>query len=440
MTSVTKASIAADNTDLVATQVKNAADVTKSTNSNSDNIAEGYVGVSPNDTHVKHLLDALTAGRGVTLTETDDGADESVTIAAFTPPPIWRVDNDTLVVGTGAGDAQTLLDLATAGNWIGGASLESASELVHVYEVMASPDTYKLSDKQPQYSAPVTANRIADMQVNQAGWDGTAGTGLNETSVIYDNGTDGDDVVVGNLAIIYDDASFSLGRGRGTGAGTAVGNLSVARITATTAGAAAGTLTLEAGHEIAINDDDYIIIVDAGELLYRFDGAAWYRHIGAWFNDSGSNLIDLTAQYGSHKQWDADTYLSNEGADYTTASTSFVDVDSSDFTLELTTNGGDVLIGFLGSWDNDSAGSRNYLDIEIDGIVRGGDDGLVSNRQETASRPQAVGLTHYVTGLPPGNHLIVLKWKTGAGTLTMQAGAGTATEDTHPQFWAREMA
>ena len=58
MTSVAKASIVPDNTALVATQVKNAADVTLASNSNSDNIAEGYVGVSPNDTHVKHLLDA----------------------------------------------------------------------------------------------------------------------------------------------------------------------------------------------------------------------------------------------------------------------------------------------------------------------------------------------------------------------------------------------
>jgi hypothetical protein len=438
MTSVLKSSIVADNSDLVASAVRNAADVTKSTNSNVANIKEGYVGISPNDTHIKHLLDALTAGAGITLTETNDGGDESVTISGFSPPPLGRVDNDTLVVGTGAGDNQTLLDLATAGNWIGGASLESASELVHVYEVMATPDTYKLSDKQPQYSAPATANRIADMQVNQAGWVGTAGNGLNATSVVYDNGTTGDAVEVGNYAIIYDDASFTLGRGRGSGAGAAVGNLSVAKITATTAGAAAGTLTLEAGHHIAINDDDYIIVVDAGELLYRYDGSAWYRHIGAWFNDSGSNLLDVTAQYGSHQRYHGDSEILDEGADLTTASAVFVDVDAS-LSLEITTNGGDIMIGFYGTWRNDTIARVNFMDVELDGTRIGGDDGLVHMHQDVANQADVISFTHLAIGVPPGNHTIVLQWKTSGNNLKMFAGAGTASADLHPQFWAKEV-
>lgn len=84
MASVTKASIAPDNTALGATLVKNAADVKLATNSNSDNIALGYSAVSDNDTHVKTLDDAIVAGTGITVTETDDGADESLVVATTT--------------------------------------------------------------------------------------------------------------------------------------------------------------------------------------------------------------------------------------------------------------------------------------------------------------------------------------------------------------------
>jgi hypothetical protein len=437
MTSVLKTTIVPDNSDLVATEVKNAADVKLATNSNSDNIAEGYSSVSSNDTHVKHLADALDAGAGVTITETNDGGDESLTIAMATPPPVFRIDNDTLIVGTSAGDTQTTIDLATAANWIGGASLESASELVHIYEVMASPGTYKLSDKQPQYSAPVTANRIANMQVNQAGWVGTSGNGLNATTLNYDNGTNGDQIAVGNYALIYDDASFTLGRGRGSGAGTAVGNLSVAKIVSFTGGAATGTITLEAGHQIAINDDDYIIVVDAGDLIYRYDGSAWYRHTGALFNDSGSNLLDLTAQYGSKQRYSDDSYQLDEVSDYTTVSTTFVDIDSTNLSLEITTKGGNVLCGFSGYFTQAGSTDAISLDVEIDGVNWGGNDGII--RSETGSSPN-IGFQILIPGLPAGNHKLNLQWKTFLGlTATLLAGAGTASGDLHPQFWATEL-
>lgn len=440
MTSVPKAGILPDNSALVATEVKNAADVTLSTNSNSDNIAEGYSSVSSNDTHVKHLADAIVAGAGIVVRETNDGGDETLTVSAFNPEILGRVDNDTLVVGAGGNDTQTLIDLATAGNWIGGASLESADELVHVYEVLATPGTYKLSDKHPQYTSLVTANRIADMQVNQAGWDGTAALGLDATSVIYDNGTDGDQVAVGNYVLIYDDASFTLGRGRDSGGGAAVGNLSVARITGVAGGAVSGTLTLEAGHQIAINDDDYMIIVDAGQLLYRFDGSAWYRHVGAWWNDGSSNLLDLTAQYGIHRKFDADSYITNEGADYTTASGTFVDVDATNLELELITNGGDVLIGFTGNVKNASAAASTHFDLELDGVLIAGDDGIhiVFAASATAIIPFTISWLQM--GLTPGKHVIKLQWKTSGGsTATMLAGAGTGGGDVHPQFWAKEI-
>ena len=103
MTSVTKASIAPDNTALVATEVKNAADVTLATNSNSDDIALGYSAVSSNDTHIKTLDDAIVAGDGVTVTETDDGADESLVIAVISLSKM-----DLLASGTETGNVASV--------------------------------------------------------------------------------------------------------------------------------------------------------------------------------------------------------------------------------------------------------------------------------------------------------------------------------------------
>lgn len=50
------------------------------TEANIDEARE-TVSVSANDTHVKHLVDAIAAGAGITVTETNNGADESLTIA-----------------------------------------------------------------------------------------------------------------------------------------------------------------------------------------------------------------------------------------------------------------------------------------------------------------------------------------------------------------------
>jgi hypothetical protein len=441
MSSVLKTTYAADNSALVATDVKNAADVKLATNSNNTNIKAGRASVSDTDLYLKHLIDALLAGAGIQITKNSSGADETLTITAFADnPKIARVDADTIVIGTGAGDTQSLLDLATAGNWIGGASLESANEYVHVYEVMASRGTFKLSDKHPQYSSMATANRLGTAQVNQAGWVGTSGLGLNATSVAYDGGVTMDSAAVGNLALIYSDASYTLGRGRGSAAAGAVTNLSVAKITAVAGGAVSGTLTLEAGHQIALNDDDYIVVIDAGDIRFRYDGSAWYKHIDALWNDSSSDLLDLTIQYGNKRKYNADSYITNEVADYTTASLTFVDVDSTNLTLTINTNGGDILIGFNGTVKNSDTSnlSRVYVDVEVDGVRIGGDDGLALGEDSSALNTSPLVVNYLHVGVPPGTHVFKLQWKVGAGTGTMFNGQ-LLNRSIHPQFFVREI-
>lgn len=127
----------------------------------------------------------------------------------------------------------------------------------------------------------------------------------------------------------------------------------------------------------------------------------------------------------------------NEGADYTTASATFVDVDATDLSLSVTTTGGDLMIGFYGSFLG-SALMLAYLNVVIDEAVVALEDGMVVQTIDVASA-QVVSFVHIETGVSPGAHTIKLQWKASGGTATMYAGAGTANADVHPQFWAREI-
>jgi hypothetical protein len=132
-------------------------------------------------------------------------------------------------------------------------------------------------------------------------------------------------------------------------------------------------------------------------------------------------------------------YELNESADYTTTSTSFADIDATEGKLQLTitTNGGDVMVHFHGSF-NANGNVRVYLDIDVDGTRNGGDDGIVFNFIELNAR-QAISFTRLITGLSDGSHTFKLQWKVSANTATLHAGAGVSVSDVHPQFWAREV-
>ena len=344
---------------------------------------------------------------------------------------LYKIGNATLGVQCGSvshdgtiinKEVATSVALATAANWIGGSSLESASEWVNVY--INSSGTILLSDQQPNLSS---ANQvIADMRVNQA-------TSLDPTSVVYDGGTDCDLVGAGDYALFYSDADFILGRGKGSAASASKNYIGVAKITATTAGEVTGTLTLEANHEISINQDDYIMIISSGKLLYRNVSDVYYRHLGAWWNDSSSNLVDINNQYGLNQKYRNSSYILNEGSNYTTSSTSFVAVDATNLNLNIVTNGGDLLVGF--SAGVGAAGNVGYFELLVDGIVVAGNDGLGNT---------AYGAIEWVSfsrqlSLLPGNHQIQLQWKVYSGAIVLYAGAGTANNDSHPQLWAREV-
>lgn len=145
------------------------------------------------------------------------------------------------------------------------------------------------------------------------------------------------------------------------------------------------------------------------------------------------NLIELKDPPG-------DFYDVDELADYTTTSTSFTDVDATNLALTITTNGGDVMIWFNGTF---AVTSNNpfFLDVDVDGARAAGDDGIISVRQSLTAVNGAVPMSFvfWVTGLTAGSHTFKLQWKTAAGTVTLHAGAGTSNGNLHPQFGVREV-
>lgn len=130
-----------------------------------------------------------------------------------------------------------------------------------------------------------------------------------------------------------------------------------------------------------------------------------------------------------------DSYVADESTNYSTTSTSFVDVDSTNLSFTITTNGGDVL--FHGHWTASLTAGFAFYDIEVDGVRVGGDDGIV--RHSTGSGSETLSFTRLITGLSAGSHTFKMQWRTTSGTITMYAGAGTSNNDVHPQFWVREV-
>lgn len=132
-------------------------------------------------------------------------------------------------------------------------------------------------------------------------------------------------------------------------------------------------------------------------------------------------------------------YELDEGSDYTTTSTSFVDVDGSNLALSLTTTGGDVLVGFIGTVKHDTNNGAIFCNISVDGVDYFSNDGLFFNRNLDLGDYRTFSFVVRITGLANGAHTFKLRWKTSTGTATLYAGAGTSGADIHPQFWVQEI-
>ncbi len=137
--------------------------------------------------------------------------------------------------------------------------------------------------------------------------------------------------------------------------------------------------------------------------------------------------------------------LRDNGASYTTTSTSFVDVDATNLKGTLTLSGSAVLIGFQCVLASSGAGGplAPQFDISVDGVRVGasGADGLMRASSTTTYVYPGVALLALITNLSAGSHTFKVLWKCNqALTVTMYAGNGTSGEDFIPHFWGIEVA
>jgi len=133
----------------------------------------------------------------------------------------------------------------------------------------------------------------------------------------------------------------------------------------------------------------------------------------------------------------SDQYSLNEGFNYTTSSTNFVNIDGSLLSLPITTTGGDVLIGFNGTFSINTP-LVLYLNVTVDGVQIADNDGIGAWTLYAGAYFH-MSFVRLKTGLSAGNHTFNLQWKVSANTATLYAGAGTSGGDVHPQFWIQEV-
>jgi len=125
--------------------------------------------------------------------------------------------------------------------------------------------------------------------------------------------------------------------------------------------------------------------------------------------------------------------LDGDGTLNSTA-TNFVDVDENLLALQLDTNGGEVLLGFVGSVRSHRSGGTIFFNVAVDGVDYVQDDGIMRVYIQGALRDKPMSFVMLISGLSAGQHSFKLRWKV--------APSHTARMDIsrlHPQFWAKEI-
>src|SRR5260221_5905875 len=127
----------------------------------------------------------------------------------------------------------------------------------------------------------------------------------------------------------------------------------------------------------------------------------------------------------------------NNGSDYTTSPSSFVDIDGTNLAITFVLSGTAVLITFAGALRTAAARQQADFDVTVDGVRYGlGNNGLISINIPNASVDNLVSFAVLVSGLAAGTHTFKLQWKVSGSTLTLRA----TSSQNEPTFCAVEVA
>jgi len=120
-------------------------------------------------------------------------------------------------------------------------------------------------------------------------------------------------------------------------------------------------------------------------------------------------------------------------AQITTTSTSWT--DATGLSLNLTTTGGNLMVGFSGLVMSDASGRVVALTVDVDGVNQGATDGVLV----VEAAVQSTAFVMVLENIDAGAHTIKIRWKTSAGTATMRAENSSAWNKVSPRFWVREI-
>jgi hypothetical protein len=171
-----------------------------------------------------------------------------------------------------------------------------------------------------------------------------------------------------------------------------------------------------------------VIVRDASNVTARLAIGS----TGKVLSSNGTDVSWQTPASGAATNLASARYVRTT-ANYTTTSTTFVDVDSTNLALTITTGARRVSIGVVASVSN--SGTNNvFLDLLVDGTSESGGVGVVLSKSASLNDP--ISLTWLSAVLTAASHTFKLQWKTAAGTATLYGGqAGGPVM----QFWVAEM-
>src|SRR5260221_2313750 len=122
----------------------------------------------------------------------------------------------------------------------------------------------------------------------------------------------------------------------------------------------------------------------------------------------------------------------DNNANYTTTSTTFVDIDGTNLAASITISGSVLLMGFVGMVNiGGTLANTPWFDFTIDGTryASAGNDGLIRAPTPASGTVQdtPVCILGIATGLSAGAHTVKVQWKVAStGTGTLYAGYGDA--------------
>jgi len=153
--------------------------------------------------------------------------------------------------------------------------------------------------------------------------------------------------------------------------------------------------------------------------------------------DLNSNVRDNLNHLKDRLDSSASNIVSGKSRLETTA-TEFVDVDAVNFSLTLTTHGGDVLLGFTGTVQSSHNSGSVFFNVAVDDVDYVADDGIIRHTVGATydtNRHKLLSFVMLIPGLSAGSHTFKLRWKSGSGGNT----ARLEVVSLHPQFWAKEI-